>query len=83
VAGLPSPGGNLTGFITSEASFGGKWLELLTEIAPGVKRVAMTFNRHGSLCRVKLPALIRGGCRSLKVASIAAPFIATPKSKRS
>jgi putative ABC transport system substrate-binding protein len=44
VAGLPRPGGNITGFINSEASLGAKMLELLTEIAPGLKRVAMIFN---------------------------------------
>src|ERR1700686_3267931 len=35
VAGLPRPGGNITGFGSMEASMAGKWLELLTEIAPG------------------------------------------------
>jgi len=44
VAGLPSPGGNTTGFITSEAAMGSKLLELLMDIAPGIKRVAMIFN---------------------------------------
>jgi putative tryptophan/tyrosine transport system substrate-binding protein len=44
VAGLRRPGGNITGFITSEASLAGKWLELLTEIAPSVKRSAIMFN---------------------------------------
>jgi putative tryptophan/tyrosine transport system substrate-binding protein len=44
VAGLPRPGGNLTGFIHMEASMAGKWLELLTEIAPGVKRATIMFN---------------------------------------
>src|SRR5260370_4240777 len=44
VAGLPQPGGNITGFINSEAVIGAKMLELLTEIAPGLKRVAMIFN---------------------------------------
>jgi putative ABC transport system substrate-binding protein len=44
VAGLPRPGGNLTGFIFTEAEMAGKSLELLTEIAPGVKRVASMFN---------------------------------------
>ena len=43
-AGLPHPGGNLTGFIHMEASLGGKWLELLTEIAPGTKRATIMFN---------------------------------------
>jgi putative tryptophan/tyrosine transport system substrate-binding protein len=44
VASLSSPGGNITGFINLEAQLGGKWLELLTEIAPRIKRVAMIFN---------------------------------------
>jgi putative ABC transport system substrate-binding protein len=39
VASLPSPGGNITGFINLEAQVGGKWLELLTQIAPRIKRV--------------------------------------------
>jgi putative tryptophan/tyrosine transport system substrate-binding protein len=44
VAGLPHPGGNITGFLTSESAITGKMFELLTEIAPGLKRVAMLFN---------------------------------------
>src|SRR6202521_4973319 len=44
VASLPGPGGKITGFITQEAAMAGKWLELLTEIAPGVKRAAIMFN---------------------------------------
>jgi putative ABC transport system substrate-binding protein len=41
---LNQPGGNITGFATLEASLGGKWLELLSEIAPGLKRAAIMFN---------------------------------------
>jgi putative ABC transport system substrate-binding protein len=41
---LPRPGGNATGFMLYEYGFGGKWLELLKEIAPGVKRVAFLRN---------------------------------------
>ena len=44
VASLPRPGGNITGFGSTEASMAGKWLELLTEIAPGLKRAAIMFN---------------------------------------
>jgi putative ABC transport system substrate-binding protein len=44
VASLPHPGGNITGFINVEAAMTGEWLELLTEIAPSVKRVAIMFN---------------------------------------
>ena len=38
---LARPGGNATGFMLYEYSFGGKWLELLKEIAPGVTRAAV------------------------------------------
>jgi putative ABC transport system substrate-binding protein len=44
VESLSHPGGNITGFHNSEASIGGKWLELLQQIAPGLKRAAMIFN---------------------------------------
>jgi hypothetical protein len=41
VEGLSRPGTNATGFASYEFSMSGKWLELLKEIAPGVKRVAV------------------------------------------
>ena len=41
VASLARPGGNATGFTSYEFSIGGKWLELLKEIAPSVTRVAV------------------------------------------
>jgi putative ABC transport system substrate-binding protein len=41
VESLARPGGNLTGFTVYEYGIGGKWLELLKEIAPRVKRVAV------------------------------------------
>jgi putative ABC transport system substrate-binding protein len=44
VASLARPGGNTTGFTNLEPSVGGKWLELLKEIAPRVTRVAVIFN---------------------------------------
>jgi ABC-type uncharacterized transport system substrate-binding protein len=44
VPGLPRPGGNITGFLTSESAITAKMFELLTEIAPGLKRVAILFN---------------------------------------
>jgi len=74
VAGLPRPGGNITGFSNVEAAMAGKWLELLTEIAPGVKRAAIMFNPDtapggGSYF---LPSF-EAAARSLKVAAIAAP----------
>jgi putative tryptophan/tyrosine transport system substrate-binding protein len=41
VASLARPGGNATGFVSTEFGFSGKWLELLKEIAPRVTRVAV------------------------------------------
>ena len=41
VESLSRPGTNATGFAAFEFSMSGKWLELLKEIAPGVKRVAV------------------------------------------
>jgi putative tryptophan/tyrosine transport system substrate-binding protein len=74
VAGLPHPGGNITGFINLEGAIAGKWLEALTEIAPGVKRAAIMFNPDtapggGSYF---LPSF-EAAARSLKVEPIAAP----------
>jgi putative ABC transport system substrate-binding protein len=69
---LDRPGGNITGFAILEATLGGKWLELLSEIAPGLKRAAVMFNPDtgtGSL----YVASLQTAARSLKVALIIAP----------
>ena len=44
VASLARPGGNITGFVSFEPEMGGKWLEILREIAPNVARVALIYN---------------------------------------
>jgi putative ABC transport system substrate-binding protein len=41
VKSLSRPGGNATGFLTFEYGLTGKWLELLKEIAPGIKRAVI------------------------------------------
>jgi len=43
VTDLAHPGGNITGFIVTETSLGGKWLELLKELAPDTTRVAIIY----------------------------------------
>jgi putative ABC transport system substrate-binding protein len=74
IASLPQPGGNLTGFFNWEASFGGKWLELLMEIAPDLKRVAMIFNPDTApLVGSHFSPSFEAAARSLKVEPIAAP----------
>src|SRR5260370_39028338 len=44
VQSLARPGGNITGFTNLEPGLGGKWIELLKEIAPKVTRAAIIFN---------------------------------------
>jgi putative ABC transport system substrate-binding protein len=44
VQSMARPGGNATGFIPFEYGMGGRWLELLKQIAPGVRRVAVLQN---------------------------------------
>ena len=43
-ANLAHPGGNITGFTTHDPALGGKWVELLKEIAPRTEHVALLFN---------------------------------------
>jgi putative ABC transport system substrate-binding protein len=69
---LDRPSGNITGFANLEATLGGKWLELLSEIAPGLKRVAIMFNPDNSPASTFMPSL-ETAARSLKVAPIIAP----------
>jgi len=44
VTNLAHPGGNVTGFTNFEFSMGGKWLQILKEIAPGTRRATVMFN---------------------------------------
>ena len=44
VNSLANPGGNITGFINIESSLGGKWVELLKEVAPRTTHAAIIFN---------------------------------------
>jgi putative ABC transport system substrate-binding protein len=50
VAALNHPGGNITGFSVLEPSLGSKWLELLSEIAPGLKRSMPTRAPYRFIC---------------------------------
>jgi putative ABC transport system substrate-binding protein len=55
-----------------EPSLGGKWLELLSEIAPGVKRAAIMFNPDTAPASAYMPSF-EAAARSLKVVPIVAP----------
>jgi putative ABC transport system substrate-binding protein len=69
---LDRPSGNVTGFANYEASLGGKWLELLSEIVPGLKRAAIMFNPDAAPVSTFMPS-IEMAARSLKVVPIIAP----------
>ena len=64
VQSLARPGGNATGVFATEPSLGGKWLELLKEIVPGLRRVAVIFS----------PETSTGGTSYLHSVETAAPL---------
>jgi putative tryptophan/tyrosine transport system substrate-binding protein len=69
---LDRPSGNITGIASTEASLGGKWLELLSEIAPGLKRVGIRFNPDTAAASPFVPAF-EAAAQSLKLEPITAP----------
>jgi len=69
---LDRPSGNITGFALFEATLGGNWLELLSEIAPGLKRAAIVFNPDTAPVSTFMPS-IEMAARSLNVVLITAP----------
>jgi ABC-type uncharacterized transport system substrate-binding protein len=70
---LPRPGGNCTGFISSEPTLAGKWLELLKEIAPNVARVATLFNPSSAPFAELFLNSFKAAAASLAVEAIVAP----------
>src|SRR6516165_7780159 len=72
VARLDRPSGNVTGFAYFEASLGGKWLELVSEIAPGLKRAAIMFNPDMPNGSAYMPSF-EAAAQSLNVTPIPAP----------
>ena len=72
VARLDRPEGNTTGFVNLEASVGGKWLALLSEIAPGLKRAAIMFDPDTVTASFYMPS-VETAARSLKVDPIPVP----------
>jgi putative ABC transport system substrate-binding protein len=73
VARLNRPSGNITGFANYEGSLGGKWLQLLSEIAPGRKRAAVMFNPDTSPYASRFVAPFETAALSLNIEPIVAP----------
>jgi putative ABC transport system substrate-binding protein len=71
VARLDHPSANVAGFASNEASLGGKWLELLSEITPGLKLCAIMFNPN--LATAAHVPSFETAARSLNIIPITAP----------
>jgi putative ABC transport system substrate-binding protein len=59
VGNYSQPGGNVTGFTNFEPSMGGKWVELLKDLDPRIRRVALLFNPDSAPAggKVYLPSM--------------------------
>jgi putative ABC transport system substrate-binding protein len=57
VESLSRPAGNITGFTSFNAETGGKWLELLKEIAPATKQATVIFNPKTATQAIFLPTM--------------------------
>jgi putative tryptophan/tyrosine transport system substrate-binding protein len=72
-ANFAHPGGNITGFAAVDSAMGGKWLELLKEIAPRTQRVALLFNPVTAVPVQFFMPSIQAAASSLAVQASAAP----------
>ena len=66
VQSLAHPGGNATGFLSAEFGFGTKWLELLKEVAPGVRKVGILTSPNNPSAAPQFAA-IQGMAPSVRV----------------
>ena len=76
VGSVTRPSGNITGFSIMEFSLGGKWLDLLKQVAPGLARVEVMFNSGGGPFKFWMQA-IEAAAPSIGVQPIAAPVRST------
>jgi putative ABC transport system substrate-binding protein len=72
VSSLAHPGGQITGFTNYESTMGGKWLETLREVAPGINRVAVIHNPDNAAAPGQLRAM-EAAAPTLGVRVTAAP----------
>jgi putative ABC transport system substrate-binding protein len=79
VTSLARPGGNATGFTPIEESLGGKWVEVLRDIAPRVSRVALVFNPPTATFVKGYLNTFRAAAASLGVETIIAPVNDMPE----
>jgi putative tryptophan/tyrosine transport system substrate-binding protein len=75
VSSLAHPGGNTTGFSYLEVSIGGKWMDLLKDIAPQITRVACVFNPQRGPYSVGISHFAQEAAQRLGVQYVAAPVL--------
>jgi ABC-type uncharacterized transport system substrate-binding protein len=68
VESLNHPGGNVTGFVVWDLSIGSKWMQLLQDIAPDLRRVGIMYNPDTAPYAPSLVAAARAAARSVVVA---------------
>jgi putative tryptophan/tyrosine transport system substrate-binding protein len=73
VENFSHPGGNATGFVNIEASMGGKWVQILKEIAPHVSRVTLLFNPATGPQANYYQGPVEAAARALSISSRVAP----------
>jgi putative tryptophan/tyrosine transport system substrate-binding protein len=83
VNSLSRPGGNITGFINIEAAMGGKWADLLKEIAPNLSRLAVMFNPDTAPYSGTFLPSFDAAAQSLVVESIRVPVRSEGEIERS
>jgi putative tryptophan/tyrosine transport system substrate-binding protein len=79
VTSLSRPGGNATGFTPIEGSLGGKWVELLKDIAPRVTKVTLMFNPPTATFVEGYLNPFKAAAASLGVEAIVAPVHDMPE----
>jgi len=73
VDSLSQPGGNITGFINIEAAMGGKWADLVKEIAPDLSQLAIMFNPETAPYSARFLPSFDAAAQSLGVGTIRVP----------
>jgi len=73
VSNLGHPGGNITGFVSYELSMGGKWIDLLKQMAPSLARIAVVFNPDAAPQSKVFLRSIEAAALTFKTEVIAAP----------
>jgi putative ABC transport system substrate-binding protein len=74
IASLPHPGRMITGFMSNEPTLGGKWPELIKEVAPGTVRIGFLFNPNTSPHAEAFMRQAEGAASRIGIKLSATPF---------